>query len=526
MGFDTNDLLNSSPLILLTLAGLLLLLLDAFSRTRLVGPEYQRKMPAETSAAVSVPLAGSRGYLMPLAVLSLLGCLVLLAYMPSLLGSSQSISLYRDMLILDRFGLLVSAICVTGALLGVMTAPAFLRAHKMEFGEYYALVLFSLCGMLILIMASDLVSVFLGIETMSLGVYVLTGSWRRSPRSSEAAMKYFLLGAFVSGLMVYGIALIYGTAGTTSLAELHNRAPALSGRPLFYLGWLLLMVTFLFKVATVPFHMWAPDTYEGAPTPVSGFMMTGIKAAAFAGFVRVFAVALGAPETATQSYTGWVHTLYALSILTMTVGNLGALRQDNVKRMLAYSSVAHAGYLLIGVISLVVVGDEARGPLLYYLFAYTLTVVGAMGVVAWVSRDERSSAGERLRLEDWAGLGQRKPAAALAMTVFLLSLGGFPPTAGFFGKFYLFRVALDKPSLVPLVLVAIANSVVSVYYYLRIVTAMYFKNPPNQPTIAPLESRELSLSVLMAGLLVLGLGAMPEWLSNLCQSATFGPLGR
>ncbi len=526
MTFNPMDLLNSSPLILLTVAGLLLLLLDAFSRSRLVGPEHQKKMPAETSSAVSVPLAGSRGYLMPLCVVSLAACLALLAFMPERLGDSQSLLLYNNMLILDRFGLLISAICVVGALLGVMTAPAFLRAHKMEFGEYYALILFSLCGMVILAMAADLVSVFIGVETMSLGVYVLTGSWRRSPRSAEAAMKYFLVGAFVSGLMVYGIALIYGNAGTTVLADIREHAKEMSTRPLFYIGWLLLLVSFLFKVATVPFHMWAPDTYEGAPTPVSGFMMTGVKTAAFAGLVRIFVGALGGYETAMQPYTGWVHALYALSILTMTLGNLGALRQDNIKRMLAYSSVAHAGYLLIGVISLVVVGDAARGPLLYYLMAYTLTVVGAMGVVAWLSRDESGPAGERLNLSDWAGMGQRSPAAALAMTVFLLSLGGFPPTAGFFGKFYLFRVAMDKPSLLPLVFVAVANSLISVYYYLRVITTMYFRNAPTQPTTLPLESRALCTSVLVAGLLVVGLGALPEWLSHLCSTATLGALGR
>jgi NADH-quinone oxidoreductase subunit N len=526
MSFDTKDLLHSLPLIFLSVAGLLLLLLDAFSRTRLLGAAYQKKLPPETSAAVVAPVVGSRAYLMPLTVLALLATLAILAWLPGELGESQGTTLYRDMLVLDRFGLLVSGICVVGALLSVMTAPAFLRAHNIEYGEYYALVIFALVGMVMLIMAADLVTVFLGVETMSLAVYVLTGSWRQNPRSSEAAMKYFLMGAFISGLMVYGIALIYGSIGTTVLAEIHNRATTMAGRPMFYLGWLLLLVSFMFKVAAVPFHMWAPDTYEGAPTPVSGFMMTGIKTAAFAGLLRVFVGGLGGAETALQPYTGWVHTLYVLSILTMTLGNLGALRQDNIKRMLAYSSIAHAGYLLLGVIALAVVGDAARGPLLYYLAAYTLTVVGAMGVVAWLGRDERSASGERLRLEDWAGMGQRNPAAALAMTVFLLSLGGFPPTAGFFGKFYLFRVALEKSSLMPLVLIAIANSLISVFYYLRIITAMYFRNPSATPTTSPLQARELSLAVLIAAVLVLGLGAMPEWLSTLCASATFAPVGR
>ena len=191
--------------------------------------------------------------------------------------------------------------------------------------------------------------------------------------------------------------------------------------------------------------------------------------------------------------------------------------------MLAYSSIAHAGYLLIGLIAVSVVGDSARGPLLFYIAAYTVTVVGAMGVVGWLSRDLRG--GERLTLDDWAGMGQRHPAGALAMTIFLLSLGGFPPTAGFFGKFYLFRVALSKPTLMPLVLVGIANSLVSVYYYLRIITAMYFRSPPAQPTTEPIQSQSLSTAVLLAALMVLGFGVMPEWLANLCNAATFGPFG-
>jgi len=519
MTFDISDLLNSSPLLLLTVAGLVLLLLEAFSRVRLVGPDYHHKLPAETSEAVAVPVPGSRTYLMPLTVATLLATLVLLAAQAGSAGG-DGVHMYRDMLVLDRFGLMMSGICVLGALLGVMVAPAYLREHKMEFGEYYALILFTLAGMLILIQASDLVSVFLGVETMSLGAYVLTGSWRRSARSSEAAMKYFLVGAFVSGILVYGIALIYGTVGSTSFVEIKHAAPRLAQQPLFYLGWLLLLLSFAFKVGAVPFHMWAPDTYEGAPTPVSGFMMSCIKTAGFAGLIRLCAGVLVAPETATQPFTGWGHILLVLSILTMTLGNLGALQQDNIKRMLAYSSIAHAGYLLLGVAALAWVGDEARGPLLYYLLAYTLTTVGSMGVVAWLGGDDAGQ--ERVRLEDWAGLGQRQPAAALAMTVFLLSLGGFPPTAGFFGKLYLFRVALSRPELLVPVLIAIANSLVSVYYYLRVITAMYFRPAPTKPTTSPIRSGAVSLAMLVAALLVLGFGAMPEWLANLCAAAGLG----
>jgi NADH-quinone oxidoreductase subunit N len=204
----------------------------------------------------------------------------------------------------------------------------------------------------------------------------------------------------------------------------------------------------------------------------------------------------------------------------MTLGNLAALRQENIKRMLAYSSISHAGYLLIGVVALGQIGDEARGPLLYYLMAYTVTTVGGMGVVAWLGSDD--SGEERVRLEDWAGLGLAKPLPALAMTVFLLSLGGFPPTAGFFGKFYLFRAALAKPGLMNLILIAIANSLVSVFYYLRVITTMYFRPQPKNPATAPIQSGALALAVVVAMLLVLGLGVMPEWLAQLAGSAQLG----
>ena len=518
MTFDTSDLIQSSPLLFLTVAGLVLLLLDAFSRVRLIGSEHQKRMPAETGDVITVPLPDSRNYLMPLAVASLLLALLLTAWQAPQVATAAHI--YRDMLVVDRFGLLMSGVCIVGALLGLMGAPAYLRQHKMDFGEYYPLVLFTVVGMIILIQASDLVTVFLGVETMSLGAYVLTGSWRRSARSSEAAMKYFLVGAFISGVLVYGIALIYGTTGTTSLLEIKRAVPRVANLPLFYLGCLLILVSFAFKVGAVPFHMWAPDTYEGAPTPVSGFMMSSVKAAGFAGLIRLCGSVLSAPEASTQQFTGWAHMMLILSVLTMTLGNLGALRQDNIKRMLGYSSIAHAGYLLLGIVALGWVGDEARGPLAYYLLAYTITTVGSMGVVAWLSGTE--SGEERVRLEDWAGIGIKEPAAGLAMTLFLLSLGGFPPTAGFFGKLYLFRVALSKPELLPLVLIAIANSLVSVFYYLRVITTMYFRPAPAKSTLVAFRSPAGSLAVLIAALLVLGFGLLPEWLSNLCASATMG----
>lgn len=521
MTFDPSDIAKTAPLILCTVAGLLVLLLDAFSRVRLVGKDYHKSMPAETSEAYAVPVAGSRLYLMPLTVLFLFGTMLALAWQWE--GAGTSSPIYRNMLVLDRFGLLISGICSLGALLGVMTAPAYLREHRMEFGEYYALILFSLAGVMILAMANDLVTVFLGVETLSLGVYVLTGSWRRSARSSEAAMKYFLVGSVVSAILLYGIALIYGTAGTTELAAIGQKARdgnTLLSQPLFFIGVMLVLASFAFKVAAVPFHMWAPDTYEGAPTPVTGFMMSAVKTAGFAGLIRLLMVALKS-DAMTFGPTGWVPLMSWLAALSMTLGNVAALRQNNIKRLLAYSSVSHAGYLLLGVAALGVVGDEARGPLLFYLLAYTLTTVGSMAVVGWVSGGDVAS--ERLQLDEWAGLAQRRPAAALAMTVFLLSLAGFPPTAGFFGKFYVFRAALMKPGLLWLVLVAIVNSVISVYYYLRVITAMYFKEPHGHKALAgesePPHAASVALSVLLCGLLVLIVGMLPTWFAEITAAA-------
>jgi NADH-quinone oxidoreductase subunit N len=273
----------------------------------------------------------------------------------------------------------------------------------------------------------------------------------------------------------------------------------------FLIGMLFLLVAFGFKIAAVPFHMWAPDAYEGAPTPVTAFMATTVKAAGFATLIRLVSTAFSRTDLA-YGASGWASVCSVLAVLTMTIGNLGALRQDNVKRMLAYSSIAHAGYLLIGLIAMSYVGNEARGPMLFYLAAYTFTTIGSFGVVAWIG----SKNDERLNLDDWAGLGARHPAAALAMTIFMLSLGGIPPTAGFFGKFYLFRAALTRGGLTVLVVIAVLNSVVSVAYYLRVVTAMYFREVGRE--MKPIHSRGMTWSIAIAVLVTLALGILPGWL--------------
>jgi NADH-quinone oxidoreductase subunit N len=365
--------------------------------------------------------------------------------------------------------------------------------------------------MLILTLAADLVSVFIGLETMSLGVYVLVGSFRRSRRSQEAAMKYFLNGAFATALFIYGIALVYGATGSTRLLDLG--VPELVGTPLGRAGAVLLLAGFAFKIAAVPFHMWVPDAYEGAPPPITAFLAAAVKTAAFAALLRVVSAFGGV--LAFRS-TGWVSVLSVLAALTMILGNVAAIRQENIKRMLAYSSVAHAGYLLVGICAVGLgEGDAAVPALLFYLFAYTFGTVGAFGIIAWLGR----RGDERLLIDDWAGLAARHPGAAFAMTGFLLSLGGIPPLGGFLGKFYVFRAAMQvwDSQLLWLVVVGVLSSVVSVYYYLRVVMAMYFREVSREP--APLKSAALAVTVLVCAMFVLEMGVFPGWWLELAQSA-------
>jgi NADH-quinone oxidoreductase subunit N len=488
MDFDFTQFASVLPLTALTVAGCVLLLLEAFGSGR------------------------QRAYLMPLTLASLGVALVLTLLQWG--DASLGYTTFHGTLALDRFGLVFNCIFLIGAGLTALFAPAFMREHNFEFGEFYSLLIFATVGMMILAQATDLVTIFLGIETMSIAVYVLTGSLRHSAKSAEAAMKYFMVGAFATSVLLYGMALIYGAVGSTALSEIAHQAPRVAQAPLFIVGFLLILVALGFKISAVPFHMWAPDAYEGAPTPVTAFMATTVKAAAFATLIRLVSTAFARTELAYGS-SGWASILSWLAVLTMTIGNLGALRQDNVKRLLAYSSIAHAGYLLVGVVAIAVVGVEARGPLVYYLIAYTFTTVGAFGVVAWIgSRND-----ERLMIDDWAGLAGRHPGVALAMTIFMLSLGGIPPTAGFFGKFYVFRAALEKPTLIWLVVIAVLNSVVSVFYYLRVVTAMYFREAGREAK--PLRATSVSAALIVAAIGVLVIGILPTWFVDLANAANF-----
>jgi NADH-quinone oxidoreductase subunit N len=393
------------------------------------------------------------------------------------------------MVVLDPYAIFFNVLLLTGAVLTVLASVNYLEELRAHHGEYYVLLLSAVAGMMTMACATDLIMIFLGLEVMSIPVYVLAGFSRRRARSNEAALKYFLLGAFATGLFLYGIVLLYGTTGTTDLAAIRA---AWEPTPLGLAGVGLLLVGFGFKVSSVPFHMWTPDVYEGAPTPITGFMAVGVKAAAFAAFLRVFLVGLDLSAEKVNAL------LWIFAVLTMTVGNLAAIVQGNIKRMLAYSSIAHAGYLLVGMVAGSRSGEAA---MLYYLLAYTFMNLGAFAVVILLVRDGE----EREEIGDFAALGYTRPGLGLAMSLFLLSLGGFPPTAGFMGKFYLFRAALEA-NYYWLVIIAILNSAASMYYYLRVIGVMYRSEPVKDlRATAPSTACGLALAISAAATLVLGI---------------------
>jgi NADH-quinone oxidoreductase subunit N len=403
---------------------------------------------------------------------------------------------FRDMIVLDQHALFFHIVIAYAAALVILLSMDYLRRVGAETGEYYALVLFSTSGMLLLASAGDLIVVFLGIELMSLSLYVLTGLFRHDLESTEASMKYFLLGAFASAFLLYGIALVYGTTGTTNFDRI---AAAVAGRPhdpLLLVGLGLILVGFGFKISAVPFHMWAPDVYQGAPTSVTALIATGSKAAMLAVTIRLIVSAFRGAQG------DWGALLWVLAALTMTVGNVVAIAQSNLKRMLAYSSVAHVGYMLVGLVSGGIPGASA---VLFYVFAYVFTTIGTFGVITLCERDGR----EAVEVGDYAGLGRRSPLLALVLSLFLLSLVGIPPLAGFVGKFYVFGSAV-RAGYLWLALIAVLNSALAAYYYLRVIVYMYMREPEETAaTYTPSFAGLLALTVSLAGIVLLGLAPAP-----------------
>ncbi len=412
---------------------------------------------------------------------------------------------FRGMVVLDGFALFFNIVIGYATGLMLLLSMDYIRREGQESGEFYILVLLSALGMMLMAAAGDLIIVFLGLETMSISLYVLAGYFRARADAGEASLKYLLIGAFASGFFVYGIALVFGATGTTNLDRIANAVAAQGGRdPMLVIGLGLLLVGFGFKISSVPFHMWAPDVYEGAPTSVTAFIATGSKAAAFAALLRVLLTAVrGIP-------VDWPMVLWVMAVLTMTVGNVVALAQQNLKRMLAYSSIAHVGYMLVGVVA---GGTIGNGSVLFYLLVYTFTTAGAFGAIVVLER----AGHEAVRLEDYGGLATRHPLLAAALSIFLLSLVGIPPTAGFVGKFYLFGAAV-KAGYVWLAVIGVLNSAAAAYYYLRLIVYMYMREPEGAPTVmAPSFSGALALAVALWG--VVQLGVAPGPLFDLAQTA-------
>ena len=406
------------------------------------------------------------------------------------------------MLVADNFAIALNVILAVTGILTVLLSVNYLERTGHDRPEFYMLMLFSLSGMMLMGMANDLILIFLALELLSIPLYIMSGlAWPR-PESEESAMKYFVLGAFSSAIFIYGVALIYGATGSTALPEVVAAVGAGNGL-LALAGAAMLLVGLGFKIAAVPFHMWTPDVYEGAPTVVTAFMSVGAKIGGFAALLRILIAALPALGDT------WITAISVLAALTLIIGNLLALVQTNIKRMLGYSSIAHAGYILIAVAASATNPDGISAAL-FYMLAYAFTNLGAFAVAIAVERREQ----EGVMLEDYKGLGKRYPWMAIAMAFFMLSLTGIPPTGGFAAKFYVFSTAIEA-GLVWLTLIGVITSVISGYYYLRVVFLMYMYDGEGEMVVRP----SLASAVVIAALATLLLGILPGTWFDLARQA-------
>src|SRR5512138_3361451 len=480
-GFPTKDFVALVPVAILTAGAIVLLLSEVFL------------------------VSGRRGYQAILTVAFAAAAGIAAAALPA------SGPVFGRQATADGFSVFVTVVVCAGLALSALVGAGWLEARNAERGEFYALALFGAAGMSLLGMASDFLVGFIGIETMSLATYALAAYLRRGRRPAEAAFKYLVLGAVSSSLFLYGSALLYGASGSTLFSDLskgHGSALLLAGLGLVAAG-------VAFKVAAVPFHTWTPDVYEGAPTPVTAFMAAGVKTAAFALLARIFLAAESGPAAQASAFGG---IIAALAVLTMIFGNLLALPQRSVKRMLAYSSIAHAGYLLVGVLSAAAAGarEKALAGLLFYLAAYSATAIGAFAIVGALERKGEEAA-DAWDLQRFSGLAARRPALAFAMAVFMLSLAGVPPTAGFVAKLYVFQAAVGA-QLYGLAVLGVLTSVLGAYYYLRVVVYMYMRSPEGEPDA--LRSPAISVALVAAIAVVVLLGIVADPMVRLAQVAS------
>ena len=459
----TVDYIRILPGLVLSVFGILIMLVDP------VLPEDSSKKPL--------------GYI---ALVGVLASLAATAYQTGFYGDA-----FYGMVRVDTFSIFFHFVVLLVALVTILSSFEYLEVQRIKAGEYYALVLFATVGMALMSSAIELVLIFIGIEISSIATYVLAGFRRRAAESAESSLKYFLLGSFATAFFLYGVAMMFGATGTTNVYRI---AEAISTQPsvIVYLAVALMFVGLGFKVAAAPFHVWTPDVYEGAPAPVTGFMSTAPKAAAFAVLLRVL-FAMDAP--------GWFWMIWIAAVVSMTIGNVGALVQNNVKRLLAYSSIAHAGYLLVAFAAAKTTGISAA---IFYAASYALMNVGAFAIVAHLA-----GKGERyVTLEDYTGLGRRSPLIASLLTIFLISLIGIPVTGGFFAKFYVFAAALQS-NLVGLTIIGVINSAIAAYYYLRIIVYMYMRDERSEAVVAPMPAG-LGAAVAISVVATIYLGVLPN----------------
>ncbi|MEP7147728.1 MAG: NADH-quinone oxidoreductase subunit N [Acidobacteriota bacterium] len=414
-------------------------------------------------------------------VISLVGLATSAVLLAMLWSTPQPADSWNGMIAHDSLRLGFSFVFLLVSAMTVLISTVWVERENVPVGEYHALLMFATFGMLLMASGNDLVVIFLGLETLSIATYVMCGLRRGDLKSNESAMKYFILGSFASAFLLYGMALVYGATGSTNIPEIAERVANANFPALLLVGGAMMVIGFGFKVATAPFHIWTPDVYEGAPTPITGFMAAGPKAAAFASFVRVFV--LGFPLVAGVQASGYLHdswmtALTVMAILSMTVGNIVAIMQSNVKRMLAYSSIAHAGYAMVGFIGAGAAGstiarDEAVASVAFYMLTYAITNLGAFAIVTLLGQKND----RRTEFEDYNGIGFKSPVLSFSLSLFMLSLLGLPLTAGFMGKVLVFRPALEAGSamLTMLVVVAVVNTAISAYYYLRLIVVMFFR---------------------------------------------------
>ena len=498
-----NLLLAVSPILAVAIGGLLLMLAEAFGKPAvLTGPQ---------AGLVSTDAGAGRADELALgsAVVLFAGALISVAVWKVGPENIEGVSSLAPYLIIDRFSLFFCFVLCLGGGLASLLAGGYLPEHNLDRGEFFPLLVFSTVGAMALAASGDFLSFFVALETMSLGVYCMIGLRRGNLRASEASLKYFLLGSFAAALTLMGGALLYGATGHTDFAGIGQgiatigQAKSAVSAPIVIISLVLVVAGLAFKISAVPFHMWTPDAYEGAPTPTTTYMAVAVKSAAFAVLLRILLVGFGDSRLISWG-SGWPPIMAWLAVLSMTVANVIAGRQDSVKRMLAYSSIAHAGYALVGVVA-TMQSAQGTSSVLFYMLTYTVSTVGAFGALILCGR----RGAEAVSYEDLAGLGKRHPAAALAFSFFLLSLAGVPPTAGFFGKLYIFSAAVDS-QLNALAVIGLLNSVLGAYYYLRVMVYMYMREPePGAPVATPMRSGFVVAALILSAVFVLLFGILP-----------------